>query len=339
MAVVKVVIPTERNLLCLIHRMIEFVVREGPLFEAMIMNREINNPMFRFLFENQSPAHVYYRWKLYSILQGDLQIRWRTEEFRMFKNGSIWKPPPMNPYTQGMPEELIEGEEKEPKKGSLSNAQRDRLEDLLRNISPERSKVGEAMVFCMEHSEAAEEICECIAEALSIVTTPMHKKIARLYLISDILHNCGVKITNASYYRRGFESKLPMIFRHAFEAHRALDSRLKAEGFRMRVAQIFRAWEEWAIYPKDYLIRLQNAFLGLINPMGRRREVGREEMEKRGEREKEEERRRMGQLMKRKKRMMIWMGFRLSLARVLVLMRTLMGSHWMVQHCSKGLLP
>jgi len=39
----------------------------------------------RFLFENQSPAHVYYRWKLYSLLQGDLQLRWRTLEFRMFK--------------------------------------------------------------------------------------------------------------------------------------------------------------------------------------------------------------------------------------------------------------
>lgn len=35
--------------------------------------------------------------------------------------GSIWKPPPMHPYTQGMPDELVEGEEKEPRKGSLSN--------------------------------------------------------------------------------------------------------------------------------------------------------------------------------------------------------------------------
>ncbi|VDP38688.1 unnamed protein product [Soboliphyme baturini] len=58
-----------RPLLCLIHRMVEFVIREGPMFEAMIMNKEISNPMFRFLFDNQSPAHVYYRWKLYSILQ------------------------------------------------------------------------------------------------------------------------------------------------------------------------------------------------------------------------------------------------------------------------------
>lgn len=77
---------------------------------------------FRFLFENYSPAHTYYRWKLYSILQGDGQKEWRTEDFRMFKGGSVWRPPPINPWTQGMPDELIEMEERqEPRRGSLSN--------------------------------------------------------------------------------------------------------------------------------------------------------------------------------------------------------------------------
>lgn len=89
--------------------MVEFVIREGPMFEAMIMNKEMHNPMFRydfcivnfnfcvmqqtdtcliiyrFLFENQSPAHVYYRWKLFSLLQGEAQKEWSTQEFRMFK--------------------------------------------------------------------------------------------------------------------------------------------------------------------------------------------------------------------------------------------------------------
>ncbi|GFG39613.1 hypothetical protein Cfor_02887, partial [Coptotermes formosanus] len=276
-----------RNLLMLIHRMIEFVIREGPMFEAMIMNREINNPMFRFLFENQSPAHVYYRWKLYSLLQGDLQLRWRTQEFRMFKGGSIWRPPPMHPYTQGMPDELVEGEEKEPRKGSLSNTHQSMpgfgkiaqyklcgslygssqfvTQDLLRNMTPERLKVAESMVFCIEHSEAADEICDCIAESLSILQTPIPKKIARLYLISDILHNCGVKITNASYYRKGLESRLLNIFQDVHAAYMSLESRLKAEGFKLRVMQMFRAWEEWAVYPKDFLIKLQNTFLGLTS--------------------------------------------------------------------------
>lgn len=76
----------------------------------------------RFLFENQSPAHVYYRWKLYSLLQGDSTSRWRIDEFRMFRTGSVWRPPKLNPFTQGMPDELIPEEEREIRIGSLSNA-------------------------------------------------------------------------------------------------------------------------------------------------------------------------------------------------------------------------
>nr|XP_018913617.1 PREDICTED: U2 snRNP-associated SURP motif-containing protein [Bemisia tabaci] len=261
-AIVKVVIPTERSLLMLIHRMIEFVIREGPMFEAMVMNKEISNPMFRFLFENQSPAHVYYRWKLFSLLQGDQQREWRTEEFRMFKGGSIWRPPPIHPYTQGMPEELIEEEVDSRTKGSLSATQRDRLEDLLRGMVPDKLKIAEVMVFCIEHADAAEEICDCIAESLSNVSTALHKKIARFYLVSDILHNCSVKIQNASFYRRGLESRLLQIFGFLRATHEAIESRLKAEGFRARVMRVLRAWDDWAIYSRDFLIKCQNTFTG-----------------------------------------------------------------------------
>ena len=45
--------------------------------------------MSRFLFENQSPAHVYYRWKLFSILQGDSTNRWNTQPFRMFQGDML----------------------------------------------------------------------------------------------------------------------------------------------------------------------------------------------------------------------------------------------------------
>ncbi|XP_077987617.1 U2 snRNP-associated SURP motif-containing protein-like [Glandiceps talaboti] len=262
-AVVKVVIPTERPLLHLIHRMIEFVVREGPMFEAMIMNRELNNPMFRFLFENQSPAHVYYRWRLYSILQGDSPSHWRTEEFRMFKHGSYWRPPPMNPYLQGMPEELAPQPD-QPKKGQLSENQRDKLEDMLRQITPERTKIGDCMVYCLDHAESAEEIVECIAESLSIIQTPIPKKVGRLFLVSDILYNSSAKVANASFYRKYFETKLPEVFSDIREAYNTIEGRLKAEQFKLKVMTCFRAWEDWAVYPQDFLIRLQNVFLGLV---------------------------------------------------------------------------
>ena len=88
--------------------MIEYVISEGSSFEAMLMSREINNPQFRFLFDYQSPAHGYYRWRLYSILNGDSAFKWRTKPFRMFKGGSFWQPPSINKYTQGLPDESFD---------------------------------------------------------------------------------------------------------------------------------------------------------------------------------------------------------------------------------------
>ena len=47
MTTVRVVVPHDKEMLRLIHRMIEFVIKEGPMFEAMIMHKEMGNPKFR----------------------------------------------------------------------------------------------------------------------------------------------------------------------------------------------------------------------------------------------------------------------------------------------------
>ncbi|XP_017002072.2 U2 snRNP-associated SURP motif-containing protein [Drosophila takahashii] len=261
--VVKVHIPTEKAVLNVIHRMIEFVIREGPMFEALIMIREMENPLFSFLFDNESPAHIYYRWKLFSLLQGDTPNEWREDEFRMFKNGPVWRPPIANFYTQGMPDELVvDPDAPVVHKGALSNAQRDRLEDLIRQLTPERSRIGDAMIFCIEHADAADEICECIAESLSNLNTLASKKIARLYLISDILHNCTVKVANASFFRKSVEKQLVDIFENLHNYYQNIESRLKAEGFKSRVCNVIRTWEEWTIYPKEFMAQLTAKFLG-----------------------------------------------------------------------------
>ncbi|XP_016980599.2 U2 snRNP-associated SURP motif-containing protein isoform X1 [Drosophila rhopaloa] len=261
--VVKVHIPTEKAVLNVIHRMIEFVIREGPMFEALIMIREMENPLFSFLFDNESPAHIYYRWKLFSLLQGDTPNEWREDEFRMFKNGPVWRPPIANFYTQGMPDELVvDPDAPVVHKGALSNAQRDRLEDLIRQLTPERARIGDAMIFCIEHADAADEICECIAESLVNLNTLASKKIARLYLISDILHNCTVKVANASFFRKSVEKQLVDIFENLHNYYQNIESRLKAEGFKSRVCNVIRTWEEWTIYPKEFLAQLTAKFLG-----------------------------------------------------------------------------
>lgn len=53
------------------------------------------------------------------------------------------------------------------------------------------------------------------------------------------------------------------MFKGLNESYRSLESRLKAEGFKVRIMKIFRTWEEWTVYGRDFLLKLQNTFLGL----------------------------------------------------------------------------
>lgn len=48
-------IPEDKNILRLIHKTIEFVVREGAAFETIILSREFHNPLFRFMVDFLSP--------------------------------------------------------------------------------------------------------------------------------------------------------------------------------------------------------------------------------------------------------------------------------------------
>ncbi|XP_065840791.1 U2 snRNP-associated SURP motif-containing protein-like [Oscarella lobularis] len=260
--IVRVIIPHDKELLALIHRTIEFVIREGSAFEAIIMQREISNPTFQFLFRNDSPEHVYYRWKLFSILQGDPTGFWRTEAFQMFSGGSLWQPPPSIHHKE--PERPPLKDINEPKRGELTDKERDQLENMLRKITPERNRVADMMLFCLDHSEAADEIVDCISESLGILQTPVPIKVARVYLVSDILYNCSsCPVPNSSYYRKGFEAKLPEISSHLHDTLNAITGRMRAEQFKRQIMSCLRSWEEWALYSPQFLIQLQNNFLGV----------------------------------------------------------------------------
>uniref|UniRef100_A0A3Q0KRB0 U2 snRNP-associated SURP motif-containing protein n=1 Tax=Schistosoma mansoni TaxID=6183 RepID=A0A3Q0KRB0_SCHMA len=330
-AVVKVVMPSDRSILALIHRMIEFVVLEGPQFEAAVMHREANNPMFKFLFDYQSSDHVYYRWKLWSVLHGESVTKWRTEEFRMFEGGPLWRPPPVNLFSGGMPEDLVEeddypyapgyvpppsGRRRESedlqeeirleaaaasRRCGLTEAQRGRFTQMLEDLEPCRIKIGEVMVWCLEHADSASDIALCIVDSVapnsnftsnhlekeinSVDENPIsdfksdqgsteheksqsisiNKLVARLFLASDILYNSSAKVPNASFFRKCFETCLPDMFKNLNSHYKNVEGKLKAEQLKQKVMLCFRAWEDWAVYPNEFLIKLQNIFLGLVS--------------------------------------------------------------------------
>ncbi|KAK9730980.1 Surp module [Popillia japonica] len=259
-AVVNVTVPLEKKVLCVIHRVIEFVVREGPLFEAMIMNKEINNPIYQFLFDNKSPHHTYYRWKLFSILNGEGVYNWSNKEFRMFKGGSVWVPPILPDYTRGMPDEFIKSEKTDRK--MLSQAQRTRLIHFIQNLNVNRLKIGEAMVFCMNHEEAAKDVVALLTESFENDSTNPGKKMARLFLLSDILYNSGVKKVNTTRkFVYEFENNLLHIFEMLEKCCNNLKNTHERDAFKFRVLKVIRSWDLWKIYQSDFLKQVEQKFL------------------------------------------------------------------------------
>lgn len=73
------------------------VARGGPTVEEEVAKREETNPDFAFLqVEWKDPRSRYYRWRLYSLLQGDTLTKWRTDPFQLIAETEAyaWKPPP-----------------------------------------------------------------------------------------------------------------------------------------------------------------------------------------------------------------------------------------------------
>ena len=71
-----------------------------------------------------------------------------------------------------------------------------------------RSSQSRSSFECV-NQDPADYTC---TEALTLDETPAPKKIARLFLVSDILHNSSAAVPNASSYRSHFQESLPEIF-------------------------------------------------------------------------------------------------------------------------------
>ncbi|XP_064212998.1 U2 snRNP-associated SURP motif-containing protein isoform X2 [Tribolium castaneum] len=254
--VVKVTIPFDRNLLMIIHRMIEFVIREGPEFEALIMDMESGNPEFKFLSDFQDPAHTYYRWKLYSMLNGDPKNSWSMKPFRMYENGSVWIPPTAPNYREGMPPELIKNPKTE---ANLSESQTARLVSLIKHLTTSKSSVSEAMVFCVSHSNALGDVLQVLVDSFKNVATNPVKKLARLYLLTDVLYNC--KVRRIRYCEEFTPEVCTEIFNQLHSTYKELHHAQDKVCFKIKVFVVLRAWLFHRFYDTKFVTKLENVLL------------------------------------------------------------------------------
>ncbi|KAH7840765.1 hypothetical protein Vadar_021298 [Vaccinium darrowii] len=264
---ITVVPPEDGHLHHVIDTMALYVLDGGCAFEQAIMERGRGNPLFNFLFELGSKEHTYYVWRLYSFAQGDTLKRWRTEPFIMITGSGRWMPPPLptakspelgkesgSTYAAGRTRRMEQ-------ERTLTEPQRDEFEDMLRSLTLERSQIKEAMGFALDNADAAGDIVEVLTESLTLKETPIPTKVARLMLVSDILHNSSAPVKNASAYRTKFEATLPDIIESFNDLYRSITGRITAEALKERVLKVLHAWTDWFLFSDAYMNGLRATFL------------------------------------------------------------------------------
>ena len=96
------------------------------------------------------------------------------------------------------------------------------------------------MVFAIDHAEAADDVAQMLIEALTLAETPVVTKVARLFLVSDILHNWRASEARVCVYRRAFQTRLPRVFQSLRETLRGVGSRITREALKNALPPSFR---------------------------------------------------------------------------------------------------
>lgn len=278
-----------------------YVALHGLSFEAEVLKREKDNPLFQFIDDSSSPDHLYYRWRIYSCCQGDDTRHWRTAPFQMVEGGGMWTPPPPPalvtlpgagaPLPRGSGtggasaddngETVVVGAAADSKRigRALTPGESSDLRAALDDLTMQRQSVRRAMAACLDASEASEDVVDVLCApfeevlarandttttstwASSIAATPAGL-IARLYVMSDVLHNAGQAVESglargASSFRTLFECRLPSAFRAIKLALRSL-GRLSGEEMKGRCLCVLKAWSAWRCFPDKFVSDLHD---------------------------------------------------------------------------------
>ena len=289
-ATVTVLIPEDPILKETIDAMAFYVALEGEAFEISIRGRErlLGIEPLPFLYEICSPSAIYYRWRTYAFAMGDDVLRWRETPYQIAPGGPWWTPPSCSrkvgrsdsPDLEAVKKRVRELEDEERRKfegltgaqiervknervdrvHALSRDHAEQLSSLLQDITVSNASIKEAMGFAFDHADAATEIIEAIKMSLLGPSSAV-SKIAKLYLLNDILHNSGSSIKHASNYRSAIQANLPLIFENLNECYRGIGGRMSAKQVEDRILGLLKVWDEWSIFSPAYLNGLEAAFV------------------------------------------------------------------------------
>jgi U2-associated protein SR140 len=214
----------------------------GKGFEEMLRKKEKDDPLFSFLQHVDTSENDYYQ----ALLDNRFPIVLPVPPFDDDGDVSLYS----SDTEEDSEWEMLRSRQKTKELGRAAGR---RLQAMLRGITLRRERIARVMVFAIDHAAAAETVTNVIIESLLQPCTPLSRKLARLYTVSDILHNSSVSASNAWRYRSLFEEKLDTVFLHWGDVANSFAGRIKSESCKEMARNIINGWEHWLVFENSKL--------------------------------------------------------------------------------------
>ncbi|KAL7569685.1 hypothetical protein ACA910_008336 [Epithemia clementina (nom. ined.)] len=282
---IQVVVPADPRRADVISLVASFVAKDGADLEQRLLHEPTHSLSFLTPNSESMEEHVFFKWRVYAYAQGDGRYTWRTDPFVMVKHGCVWIPPPVDKEIAARQEEEERRQQEElnrqrrrPLKRTevkqrhqtqrpLTQEELDEFHYLTREqLCASREAIAQAMAFCFEKcSHSAPEIAKLLKDLLLLRPESgggVEPRIARLYLLSDVLFNSqqpGVR--SAFYYRDAIQQMAPEVF-YSLGLTSNSGGRLTHNKMAKAVSSVLAAWTNWSVYSHTFLDELQARFEG-----------------------------------------------------------------------------
>lgn len=108
-----------------------------------------------------------------------------------------------------------------------------------------------------------EKIVDIIIASLLVDRTPVPRKVARLHLICDILHNSAAPLPMAWKFRQEFQARLGLVFDHFSTIYHSFPGRITAETFKKQISAVVDIWDDWIVFPPEFTRELRMRLEGM----------------------------------------------------------------------------
>ena len=229
------------------------------------LNLYQSNPIeYMYLHDNTHIYHQYFQWKLYTLLHGDTVDNWRTTIYECEDAPGVYiQPPPIIQSNNTIASDIISNTlQSTIRNKTLNESDETRLMELLRNVTTDKLSCSTVVQFLLSHCNEAYDCTTILCDSLTITTTSLISKLARLYVLSDVLYNCSnINIRNVSLYRTAIQSQLFAIFASFHELLQLQSGRISQNTMKDKVINVINTWSTWNIYSNEVIQKCIDIFI------------------------------------------------------------------------------